>query len=73
MTDSQKRSSAKLEPEQIWEEMLICITPGDIIESKKGILSKSPLTGNHYAWKKGEYLGRGQWRVIGEKKEIDVS
>jgi hypothetical protein len=48
------------------------ITKGDVITSKKGILSVSPLTGKFYIWKKAEYLGNGHWRVIGDKEEVDV-
>ena len=48
------------------------ITKGDVITSKKGILSGSPLTGKFYIWKKAEYLGNGHWRVIGDKEEVDV-
>lgn len=49
------------------------ITKGDIISSKRGILSESPLTGKFYSWKKAEYLGNGHWRIIGEKEEVEVT
>ncbi len=55
-----------------WEGVTINISKGDIIKSKTGLLSKSPMTGKFYRWKHGEYLGSGHWRVIGDKEEMDI-
>jgi hypothetical protein len=56
-----------------FEEVHMKITKDDIISSRKGILSESPLTGKFYLWHKAKYLGSGGWQIIGEKEEVDAS
>ena len=63
----------KTETDMSWDEVKVCITPGDIVTSKKGFLSQSPMTGKFYVWKKAEHLGRGGWRVLSEKQEVEIS
>jgi hypothetical protein len=57
----------------MWESASIHIEQGDIITSKKGFLLGSDMTSEHYLVRKVEYLGENRFRVIGEKKSIDVS
>ena len=54
-----------------FDEVKMKITEGDVITSKKGILSESPLTGKWYIWHKGTYKGNGIW-VCHDKEEVDV-
>lgn len=61
------------ESNQTWEGIEMNLSPGDVITSKKGILSKSSLTGKFYCWTKAEYLGNGLWRIIGGKKEVEIN
>lgn len=56
-----------------FDEIKMKVAKGDIISSKKGILSGSPLTGKYYLWRKAEYLGDGHWRIIGSKEEVEVT
>ncbi len=50
-----------------FDEVMIKIQPGDIITSKKGMLSKSPISKEWFIYKKAEYLGNGAFKIIGEK------
>jgi hypothetical protein len=53
-----------------YDEVNVKLTKGDVITSKKGILSTSPLTGKDYLFFKAGYLGNGLW-VAHEKKEVE--
>ena len=57
--------------DQSWDEVKMKISPGDIIRSKKGIISESPLTGKFYIWYKATYRGGGLW-IVDNKKEVDI-
>ena len=73
MTTSQNSNSAqKNDGTASFDEVLIKIQPGDIITSKKGLLSKSPLTGKFYIYKRGEYRGGGLW-IVEDKEEVDIA
>lgn len=54
----------------IFEEIKLKISPGDVIKSKNGILSESPLTGKFYVWHEATYKGKGLW-VVKDKEEVD--
>lgn len=54
-----------------FDEVKMKITSGDVITSKKGILSQSPLTDKWYVWHKATYEGNGLWRCH-DKDEVDV-
>ena len=55
----------------LYDEVKVKLTEGDIITSKKGILSYSPLTDKAYIFFKAEYLGSGHWRAI-KKEEVEA-
>jgi hypothetical protein len=54
-----------------FEGVEVIIQEGDIISSKKGLLQISPVTKNKYLVFKQEYLGKGCWKVLGEKAKIN--
>ena len=53
-----------------FEEIKLKISPGDVIKSKSGILSQSPLTGKFYIWHEATYKGGGMW-LTNDKEEVD--
>lgn len=54
-----------------YDEVKVKLTKGDIITSKKGILSTSSLTGKSYLFFKAEYLGDGRWLAL-KKEEVEA-
>lgn len=57
-----------------FEELTLNIQVGDIIKSKKGILLlNSPLTKKDYVVFEMEYLGKGRWKINGDKQEVTLS
>lgn len=53
-----------------FEETKLKISSGDVIKSKSGILSQSPLTGKFYIWHEATYKGDGMW-FTNDKEEVD--
>lgn len=55
-----------------YEEIKLNISKGDRIKSKQGILMvKSPLSGKDYLVFDMEYLGKGIWKIHGDKQEVN--
>ncbi len=55
-----------------FDEVKMKIQKGDIITSKKGMLSKSPISDEWFIFKKVEYMGDGLFRIIGEKEIVNI-
>ena len=56
-----------------FEELMLNIQVGDVIKSKKGILIlNSPITKRDYVVFEMEYLGKGRWKINGDKQEVNV-
>ena len=53
-----------------WEGIIINIEEGDILTSKKGILSKTAILGRMVTNKRMKYLGKGIWECLDEPTEI---
>lgn len=60
------------EKKQHWDEVLMKIQEGDILTSKKGFLSKSPITDEWFVYWRVKYNGNGCFVILGNKKSIDI-
>lgn len=56
-----------------WDEVLMKIQEGDILTSKKGFLSKSPLSGEWFIYWKVRYNGNGCFVIEGNKNVIEIN
>ena len=54
-----------------YKSIKILLTKGDIITSKKGILTKSDISNKFYLVFKAEYMGNGILRAI-KKEEVEA-
>jgi len=62
------------EAKESWEQARLHVQVGDIITSKRGILTHSPLTDQYYLAFRLKYRGNGLWEARGNRREpIDVS
>lgn len=60
------------EEKQHWDEVLMKIQEGDILTSKKGFLSKSPITDEWFIYWRVKYNGNGCFVILGDKESIDI-
>lgn len=56
-----------------FDEMKMKIQKGDVITSKKGFISKSPISDEWYLYHKARYEGKGCLIVIGDKEKVNVT
>lgn len=52
-----------------FEGVEICILPGDIVHSKKGMLWKGAISGQYYLVYSAEYRGDGKWLA---RKKVQI-
>lgn len=59
--------------DEFWEGVSIHIQIGDILTSKKGLLFGTSDEKVMQACERVQYLGKGHWKVLGEKRrKVDV-
>ena len=61
------------EEKQHWDEVLMKIQEGDILTSKKGFLSKSPITDEWFIYWRVKYNGNGCFVILGDKKSVSIT
>lgn len=61
------------EEKQHWDEVLMKIQEGDTLTSKKGFLSKSPITDEWFVYWRVKYNGNGCFVILGDKESIDIT
>jgi len=59
--------------EENYEEVTVKIKKDDVLSSKHGFLFQSSMLKRWYKVRKVEYLGNGQWKMIGDKEDVDVT
>lgn len=55
-----------------WDEVLMKIQEGDILISKKGFLSKSPITDEWFVYTRVKYNGDGCFTILSDKRTVDI-
>lgn len=72
--DNQKEESVPYENlKEQYEEVTIKIKKDDTLTSKHGFLFQSSMLKRWYKVKKVEYLGDGNWKLIGNREDVDVT
>ena len=55
-----------------WEGVVLNLQEGDVLTSKKGFLSESPITKEYFVYKKVKYNGKGCFTIMGNKRTIEI-
>ena len=63
----------KKQPKESWDEVLMKIQEGDTLTSKKGFLSKSPITDEWFVYTRVKYDGNGCFFILSDKRVIDIN
>jgi len=56
-----------------YEEVTIKICKDDVLKSKLGFIFQSSMMRRWYKTKEVKYLGNGNWKMIGDREDIDVT
>lgn len=61
------------EKKESWDEVLMKIQEGDTLTSKKGFLSKSPITDEWFVYTRVKYNGNGCFVILSDKRVIEIN
>ena len=71
-TPQQIRNEVEKGKKEHWDEVLMKIQEGDILTSKKGFLSKSPISDEWFVYTRVKYNGNGCFVILSEKRTVDI-